>query len=59
VTDALIILNLLLGASVLAFLNAFLLIKIKRERVELKQVEDVPHRDIHPIEELLYGAREG
>ncbi len=58
-TDALIILNLLLGASVLAFLNAFLLIKIKRERVELKQVEDVPHRDIHPIEELLYGAREG
>jgi len=58
VTDALIILNLLLGASVLALLNAFLLVRIRRERVELRQMEDVPHRDIHPIEELIYGTRE-
>ena len=57
-TDALIIINLVLGASVLVLLNGLLLVRIRRERVELAQFEDVPHRDIHPIEELLYGSRE-
>ena len=57
-TDALIIINLMLGASVLVLLNGLLLVRIRRERVELKHMEDIPAVDVHPIEELLYGSRE-
>ena len=57
-TDALIILNLMLGASVLVLLNGLLLVRIRRERVELAQFEDTPHTDVKPLEELLYGPRE-
>jgi hypothetical protein len=58
-TDVLIIINLMLGASVLVLLNGLLLVRIRRERVELKHMEDIPSVDVHPIEELLYGSREG
>jgi hypothetical protein len=58
-TDALIIINLMLGASVLVLLNGLLLVRIRRERVELGHLQDIPVRDVHPIEELLYGPQEG
>ncbi len=57
-TDALIAINLVLGASVLVLLNGLLLVRIRRERVELAQFEDIPHTDAQPLEELLYGRGE-
>jgi len=59
VRDVLIVIDLALGASLLLLLNALLLVRIRRERVELSQFEDVePPPDALPIDELLYGPQE-